>query len=153
MSKKDIDKLLLEIAKPITNLFEFELVDAEFVKEANNWYVRIYIDKTEGITIDDCEKVSKAISKELDNKDPIPHQYILEVSSPGLDRPLKKDSDFIKYKGREVEVKLFKPQMGKKIYEGELLGLIENKIVINSDGNRLEFLKNDVSIIRLAVKF
>ena len=90
------------------------LVDVEFLKEGANWYLRVYIDKPGGIAIDDCQAVSEQLSDKLDEVDPIKQSYILEVSSPGLERPLKKDSDFERFKGEQVEVKLFQPIERKK---------------------------------------
>ena len=132
----------------------FELVDVEYVKEGPNWYLRIYIDKPGGITIDDCKIVSEEVSDLLDKEDPIPQRYFLEVSSPGLERPLKKDSDFEKFKGELVEVRLFKAINGKKIYIGELIGLIDNKIVITLDSEEtIEFEKEKVSLVRRSIIF
>lgn len=153
LSKGNIADQVSELAKPIVESLNYELVDVEFVKEASNWYLRLYIDKEGGITIDDCEAASKLVGKMLDEKDPIEQSYFLEVSSPGLDRPLKKESDFIKYKGKDVEVRLYKPLEGKKVFEGELVGLVENKIVIMTDGSKMEFPQNEVSVVKLAVKF
>ncbi|NLJ87182.1 MAG: ribosome maturation factor RimP [Epulopiscium sp.] len=132
----------------------FELVDVEYVKEGTNWYLRVFIDKKGGITIDDCELVSKSLEKTLDKEDPIKNSYILEVSSPGLDRPLKKDSDFERYKGRIVDIKLYKAFNKKKEYSGELIGLKDNIVyIIDEDGNELSFNRNDIAIIRLAILF
>ena len=129
-------------------------MDVEYVKEGPNWYLRIYIDKPGGITIDDCKIVSEEVSDLLDKEDPIPQRYFLEVSSPGLERPLKKDSDFEKFKGELVEVRLFKAINGKKIYIGELIGLIDNKIVITLDsGETIEFEKEKVSLVRRSIIF
>ncbi|MHB8065446.1 MAG: ribosome maturation factor RimP, partial [Ruminiclostridium sp.] len=106
-----------------------------------------------GISIDDCQAVSEKISEILDEKDPIEQFYYLEVSSPGLERPLKTERDFIKYKGELVEVKVFQPINGKKIFEGELIGLIEDMIVINQGGNNIEFEKDKVTRVKRAIKF
>ncbi len=151
--KINIQQVITELAKPIVEDLNYELVDVEFVKEGANWYLRIYIDKSGGIGIDDCQSVSERISDILDEKDPIEQSYYLEVSSPGLERPLKTERDFIKYKGELVEIKVFQPIDGKKIFEGELVGLIDGNIVINQDGKTLEFEKNKVAIVKRAVKF
>jgi Uncharacterized protein conserved in bacteria len=154
MSKKRIDELVTEMALPIVDKHGYELVDVEFVKEGSSWYLRIYIDKPEGIGLDDCQAVSEDISAELDRVDPIEQAYFLEVSSPGLDRPLKKEREFIKYKGEEVEVKTYKAVDGTKVFEGELVGLIDNNIVINDkNGNRLEFEKDKVASVKRVIKF
>ncbi|HOM01221.1 MAG TPA: ribosome maturation factor RimP [Acetivibrio sp.] len=154
MSRKGIEELVTEIANPIVNRHSFELVDVEFIKEGSSWYLRIYIDKPGGITIDDCQIVSEEISDILDKEDPIPQSYFLEVSSPGLDRPLKKESDFEKFKGELVEVKVFKPIEGKKIFEGELVGYKDNKIVIKkNDNENMEFERDKVAMVRRVIKF
>jgi len=151
--KKNVQQEIMELAAPVVEALNFELVDVEFVKEGANWYLRIYIDKPGGISIDDCQAVSEQMSDILDEKDPIEQSYYLEVSSPGLDRPLKTERDFTKYKGELVEVKVYQPIDGKKIFEGELVGLIDNKIVINDAGNNIEFEKDKVAIIKRAIKF
>lgn len=153
MAKKKIEEIVAEFAGPIVTSHSFELVDVEFLKEGASWYLRIYIDKPGGITIDDCKVVSEDISDILDKKDPIEQSYFLEVSSPGLDRPLKKDSDFERFKGELVEVKVFKPIDGRKVFEGELLGLLDNKIIIKIDGKDLEFERDQVAMVRRVIKF
>ncbi|MDF2523912.1 MAG: hypothetical protein K0R31_1553, partial [Clostridiales bacterium] len=99
MAKRKIEETIAELALPIAEKNSFELVDVEFIKEGTNWYLRIYIDKPNGITLEDCQTVSEEISKKIDEIDPINQSYFLEVSSPGLDRPLKKEKDYEKYKG------------------------------------------------------
>ncbi|NLD50116.1 MAG: ribosome maturation factor RimP [Clostridiaceae bacterium] len=154
MAKKTIEETVTDLVLPIVSKNSFELVDVEFLKEGTNWYLRIYIDKPGGITIDDCQLVSEETSDKLDEVDPIKQSYFLEVSSPGLDRPLKKESDFEKFKGELVEVKVFKPIEGKKIFEGELLGIIDNKIAIKiNQKESMEFEKEQVSLVRRAIKF
>ncbi|HEX9061972.1 MAG TPA: ribosome maturation factor RimP [Clostridia bacterium] len=136
------------------NVCWFFLVDVEFIKEGANWYLRIYIDKPNGITIDDCQIVSEELGEKLDKVDPIEQSYFLEVSSPGLERPLKKERDFEKYKGETVEVKLFEAIDGKKIFEGELLGLIDNNISIKPlKGEALSFERDKVALVRRVIKF
>jgi len=151
--KINIQQVITELAMPIVEGLNYELVDVEFIKESANWYLRVYIDKPGGISIDDCQAVSEKISEVLDEKDPIEQFYFLEVSSPGLERPLKTERDFIKYKGELVEVKLFQPIDGKKIFEGKLIGLINDMIVINQGGNNIEFEKDKVTKVKRAIKF
>lgn len=133
----------------------YELVDVEFVKEGPNWYLRIFIDKEGGVTIDDCEAVSKTLEKIFDEKDPIEQAYFLEISSPGIDRPLKKKEDFIKYNGEMVDVKLYKPYEGSKEYTGKLVGYDENDgtVTIEVDDKNIAFTKKEIAGIRLAVIF
>ena len=138
----------------ITDEHGFEMVDVEYVKEAGEYYLRVYIDKEEGISLNECELVSRELSPILDEKDPIKENYFLEVSSPGLDRALKKDRDFVRYQGRDVDLKLYKPLNGCKQFEGELVGLTEdNNIKIIANGKEMEFNRKDVAIVRLAIKF
>lgn len=153
MSNKNIKTIAEEITLPIIEQLGYELVDLEYKKEGPHWYLRIYIDKAGGISTDDCQKVSERISDVLDVKDPIPHSYFLEVSSIGLDRPLKRDEDFVRFKGHEVDVKLYKARSGKKDYTGELIGLIDNDILINVDGSIISFSRNQIAIVKLAIKF
>ncbi len=151
--KKNIQQTVTELVSPVVENLNYELVDVEYVKEGANWYLRVYIDKPGGISIDDCQAVSEQVSDLLDKNDPIDQSYYLEVSSPGLDRPLKTEKDFTKYKGELVEVKVFQPIDGKKIFEGELVGLKDNFIVINQDGHDVQFERDKVAIVKRVIKF
>lgn len=152
--RKSVESIIEEILQPIVDEKGFEIVDIEYVKEATEYYLRVYLDKEGGIALNDCEVVSRELSEILDAKDPIKENYYLEVSSPGLDRPLKKDKDFERYKGRDVEIKLYKPMNGSKQFEGELVGLTEdNDILVIIDENEVKFTKKEVALIRLAIKF
>lgn len=142
------------LVEPIVEANALELVDIEFVKEGVNWYLRVYIDKEGGVNIDDCELVSRALEAKLDEADPIEQAYILEVSSPGIDRPLKKEADFVKYQGEIIDVKLYKPQDGSKQYQGRLLGLENGKLSIEEEnGSVVTFEYKDTASVRLAVIF
>jgi ribosome maturation factor RimP len=152
VSKQKLEPIVQELAQPICDELNYELVDVEYKKEGSHWYLRIYIDKPGGISIDDCQAVSERISDILDKVDPIPHSYFLEVSSPGLDRILKKDSDFIKYKGSKVDISLYKPVHGKKKHTGELIGLINDELVIKNNGGTMAFKRADVGQVRLSVE-
>lgn len=138
---------------PVTESLGIELVDVEYIKEGSNWYVRVYIDKDGGVTVNDCEKVSNQLGAILDKEDPIPHRYYLEVSSPGLERPLKKDKDFERYKGDLIEVKLYKPLDNKYVFEGELLGLEDNKIILKVNNKVFKFDKQEVARAKRVFKF
>ena len=152
--KKSTESLIEELVLPITNEHNIEIVDVEYVKEAGEYYLRIFIDKDGGVSLNDCEVITRAINPILDEKDPIKENYFLEVSSPGLDRPLKKEKDFIRYAGRDVEVKLYKPINGLKHFEAQLVELVYNKIVkLIVDNEEMEFDKKDIALIRLAIKF
>ena len=151
--KKSIEELVESIALPIIQNEKFELIDIEYVLEGGHRYLRVFIDKENGINLNDCKIISEALTEKLDISDPIKENYFLEVSSPGLDRALKKEKDFIRYAGRDVELKLYKPVNNKKEFEGSLVGLNDGIISIKSNDEVIEFNKKDVSIIRLAVKF
>ena len=149
------EKRIEELIQPTVTEMGYELVDVEFVKEGPNWYLRIFIDKEGGVTIDDCEAVSKTLEKIFDEKDPIEQAYFLEISSPGIDRPLKKKEDFIKYNGEMVDVKLYKPYEGSKEYTGKLVGYDENDgtVTIEVDDKNIAFTKKEIAGIRLGVIF
>ena len=123
---------------PLLEKQEFELVDVEYVKEAGNWYLRAYIDKEGGITVDDCESVSRTLSDWLDEEDFIEDSYTLEVSSPGLGRPLKKEKDLKRSLGEEVEVRLYKPRDGQKEYTGILKAYDKDTVTIETEDSREE---------------
>lgn len=144
------EKLLL----PIMEQNQFELVDVEYVKEGSNWYLRAYIDKPGGITVDDCEIVSRALSDLLDKEDYIKEAYILEVSSPGLGRPLKKDKDFARSIGEEVEIRLYRAVNHRKELEGTLQAFDKETVTINTDEDEtLTINRADIALIRLALDF
>lgn len=133
---------------------EFELVDLEYVKEGSYFYLRVFIDREGGLDIEDITDVTREINLVLDEKDPIQEQYFLEVSSPGLDRALKKDRDFIRERGKEVELKLYRAKDGKKQYEGRLMGLDEEgRIVMECEGKKCSFDKQEVAVVKLKVNF
>lgn len=154
MAKRDEYEARCEaLVKPVTDSHEFELVDVEYVKEGSNWYLRVYIDKPGGITIDDCELVSRALSDIMDEKDFIEDAYILEVSSPGLTRPLKKDKDFKRSIGEKVEIKLYKPLNKRKDYCGILEAYDADTVTIDEDGDEVVINRSDIALIRLAFDF
>ena len=135
MSKREIyEQKTEELIMPLIEQHQFELVDVEYVKEGGNWYLRAYIDKPGGITVDDCELVSRALSDLLDEHDFIEDAYILEVSSPGLGRPLKKDKDFARSIGEEVDVKTFRAIQHQKDFTGILKAYDKEKIVLELEG-------------------
>lgn len=152
MNKRDIEVKTEQLVTPIVNENHFELVDVEYVKEGSNWYLRVYVDKENGIDIDDCVLVSRALEAKLDEEDFIADAYILEVSSPGLTRPLKKEKDFIRNMGKRVEVKLFKAQDGLKEFEAELTGFLDGVVVMKPDEaeGTLSVPLKEIAMIRLA---
>lgn len=143
-----------KLIKPILDANHFELYDVEYVKEGGNWYLRAYIDKESGITVDDCELVSRALSDLLDKEDFIPDAYILEVSSPGLGRQLKRDKHFEKSIGEEVEIKLYKPLNKRKEWIGILKAFDADQLTIElEDGTELQLKRADIAMVRLTFDF
>lgn len=154
MKKSEIVDRVEKMVTAITDEKGYETVDVEYVKEAGQFYLRVVVDKEGGISLNECEEVSRELSPKLDENDFIEENYYLEVSSPGIDRALKRDKEFVKYKGRDVEIKLYKAIDGVKQFEGELVGLDEeNNIVVIINNEEVKFNRKDVAIIRLAVKF
>ncbi len=180
MAKKKITDLIEEISADFLASNGLELYNTEFVKEGKDWFLRVYIDKlppeeaasaaadtagapeqeaeaagkTQYVSTDDCEKVSRFLSAELDRLDPIEQNYYLEVSSPGMDRALLREKDFIRFAGEQVDISLYKAVDGRKNYEGTLLGLKDGNIVIrDGSGAELAFPKEQVAKTKLAVIF
>ena len=153
MSRRETyEKRAEQLLAPIVQQFGFELVDTEYVKEAGNWYLRGYIDKPGGITVNDCEAVSRLFSDRLDETDFIEDSYIMEISSPGLDRPLKKEKDFARSMGRLVEIRTYKPIEKQKEFCGELSAYDETSVTIREDQQERTFDKKDIALIRLAIE-
>lgn len=154
MSKReDYENKTEALLQPIATAQGVEIYDVEYVKEGSDYYLRAYIDKTEGVSILDCENVSRALSDVLDQEDFIPDAYILEVSSPGLGRTLKKDRHLAHSIGQEVEIKLYKPLEGNKEFSGVLKSFDKEDIVITEDAGDRTFARNDIAVIRLALDF
>lgn len=143
-----------ELLEPIVTGHGFELVDVEYVKEAGTWYLRAYIDKPGGITVDDCEVVSRQFSDILDEKDYIEDAYIFEVSSPGLGRPLKKEKDFKRSMGEEVEIRTYRAIDRQKEFTGILKAYDNDTVTIAyEDDTEQVFNKSDIALIHLALDF
>lgn len=155
MSKKEVyEQKTEEILLPIVEGYGFELVDVEYVKEGGTWYLRTYIDKEGGISIDDCEKVSRRLSDILDEKDYIDDTYIMEVSSPGLGRPLKKEKDFKRSLGKEVDIRTYRMIDKQKEFTGILKDYDKDTVTIELENETLKtFEKGDIALIRLAFNF
>ena len=138
---------------PILERMQFELVDVEYVKEGGIFYLRAYIDKEGGITVNDCEAVAREMNVLLDEKDFIPDSYTFEVSSPGLGRPLKKEKDYVRNMGQEVEIRTYRAINRSKEFYGLLTAYDKDSVTIDSDGEELVFDKKDIALIRQAVHF
>lgn len=160
MAKKKITEIIEEISAEFLAQNGLELYNSEFVKEGRDWFLRVYIDKMQEaqeaqyVSTDDCEKVSRFLSAELDRIDPIEQNYYLEVSSPGMDRALLKDKDFVRFAGEIVDISLYKAVDGQKAYQGRLVGIEDGKIIITDEqDNRIEFPREQVAKTKLAVIF
>lgn len=153
MSKTRIVELVEEIITPCVQESGLELVDVEFVREGGSWYLRIYVDKPGGIDIEDCGRLSQKIDRLLDEKDLIPQSYHLEVSSPGIERPLKKISDYKRFTGELAVITTFVPFDGKKKITGRIMAARGDDIVIDSDGKELSIPFKQVASARLKVEF
>lgn len=154
MAKEVYEQKTEALLLPMMEEHHFELVDVEFVREAGTWYLRAYIDKPGGITIDDCELISRALSDRLDEEDFIKETYILEVSSPGLGRPLKKDKDFARSLGESVEVKLFRAVDKQKEFTGVLKAWDKETVTLEfEDEAEWTIERANIALIRLAFDF
>lgn len=155
MSRKETyEQRTEELLLPIIEEYKFELVDVEYVKEGANWYLRAYIDKEGGITVDDCEAVSRRMSDLLDEQDFIEESYIFEVSSPGLGRPLKKEKDYKRSVGKEVEIRTYRAIEKEKEFYGILTSYDETTVTIEMEEHKeMVFAKTDIALIRLAFDF
>ena len=151
MSK--ISERVFELAKPVVEEEGCSLWDVEYLREAGTWYLRVYIDKEGGVSIDDCERISRRLDPILDEADPVPESYVFEVGSAGADRELKRPSDFERFMGSEIEVKLYKPQDGSKSFVGELTGYENGEIAMDWRGKELRFAPSQVAQVRLYVSF
>ena len=151
MSK--ITDLTAQLARPVVEANGCSLWDVEYVKEAGSWYLRVYIDKETGVSIDDCEAVSRVLSDLLDEADPIPESYRFEVCSAGLERQLKRPSDFERYLGEPVLVKLYRPRDGQKEFPGRLVRYEDGAVTIEMRGREVTFDKAEVALVRLRVEF
>ena len=154
MSKRETYETRTEqLLVPIVEKYGVGIYDVEYVKEGSDWYLRAYIDKPEGVNINDCENVSRALSDVLDKEDYIEDAYILEVSSPGLGRTLKKDRHLEKSLGEEVEIRTYKPIDKQKEFSGILKAYDKDTVTIEEDSKERVFTRADIALIRLALDF
>lgn len=148
-----ITEQVWQFAEPLVQAQGCSLWDVEYVREGGEWFLRLYIDKDGGVDIDDCEAVSRAVDPVLDEKDPIPESYRFEVCSAGLERVLKRPSDFERFLGEPVLVKLYRPKNGQKEFPGVLKGYAGSAVTIDMNGTELTFEKPEVALVRLRVEF
>ena len=158
MKREEVEKFITELVKPILEDTGISLVDVEYVRE-KDWYLRIFIDKPEGVEIDDCQFVSEKLAEVLDEKDPIKDKYYLEVSSPGIDRPLKKDKDYTANYGKKVDIQFYSPFEGNKEVTGILLSHTETDIEIKriikgkEEKNPVKIERKLIAMIRPHIDF
>ena len=150
---KKVTELVAELAAPAVARQGCELWDVEYVREAGQWYLRLYLDKEGGVDILDCEAVSREVSDLLDEADPIEASYIFEVSSAGAERALKRPGDFQRFMGSPVLVKTYKSRDGRKEFAGTLTGYEDGAVLLDTDGGTLRFEKTEVALVRLRVVF
>ena len=141
------------LALPVVEEAGCPLWDVEYVKEAGTWFLRVYIDKEGGVSIDDCEAVSRPLSDRLDQADPIEGSYTFEVSSAGADRALKKPEHFAQFQGSEVEVKLYRPREGRKEFVGLLRNYEDGAVTLEIDGAQVLFTRQEIALVRLYPRF
>ncbi len=152
--KNEIINSVRTLVAPVVESEGMELVDIEFKKEGKTWYLRIFIDKPGGVTLLDCEKVSREVGVLLDIEDIIDRSYTLEVSSPGLDRPLKTKEDYLRFQGKLVKIKTFSSINGQKVFSGYLQGMRDDKVRIRTKSNQeIEIPYENISKSRLEVEF
>lgn len=153
MAKNTVAEKVTDAIRPTIEEANLELVDVEYVKEGGNWYLRVFIDKPGGVDLDDCQAVSGKIDTILDELDPVPQAYFLEVSSPGLERPLKKPEDFHRFNGHLVHITTFAPVDGSKSFTGKLLDYTDEGIHLDVKGKQVVLPLKQVAASRLAVEF
>lgn len=154
MSRSEsVKERVQNLAEAVATRHGYEVVDVEYTKERDRWFVRVFIDKPSGVTLNDCEQMSRDLSDELDKNDFIPHAYILEVSSPGLERPLKRPEDYRRFQGRLIEIKCFAPVNGSRKLRGRLTGSDQEGISIEVDGESVRVAWQNIARAHLAVEF
>lgn len=153
MAQSKVEELVMGLAQPLVAETNLELVDVEFVKEGREWYLRVFIDKPEGVDLEDCSLISQNLGAILDEKDPIPQGYYLEVSSPGIERPLKKPADFTRFAGEQVALHLYGPYEGKKDWIGTLKGLEDNHVVLAIEDEENAIPYDSIASAKLYVEF
>lgn len=153
MAKSRVVAAVEELITPLIEEMGIELVDTVYVKEGGRWYLRIFIDQPGGIGLEDCQRVSERIDPVLDEHDPIPNSYTLEVSSPGLERPLKKLADFQRFTGRTIRLSTFVPVEGRRKFKGLLVSAGDDAVTLEADGSHVVIPLEQVASARLVAEF
>lgn len=146
-----IESIITELATPLCAELNLKLWDVTYTKEGGDWFLRVFIDKEGGVSIDDCEKLTRLLDPKIDELDPIAHSYMFEVGSAGLERSLKRPENFLQFLGHKVELKLYKAQDGAKKFEGVLLSFADNRLSIQIEDTTKEFQYNDVASAKLRI--
>ncbi len=152
MVKSSVSQSIRELVLPIVENANLELVDIEYKKEGKDWFLRVFIDKQNGITVEDCKKISRQIEDIIEVEDLIPNRYYLEVSSPGLDRPLKKDRDFLRYLGKSIQVSLFSPIQEKRKYTGIIENFKESTLFLDVGEKTISIPMDNIASAKLEIK-
>lgn len=153
MGKGSVTESIEELVTPITEENRLELVDVEYKKEGKNWFLRIFIDKEGGVTVDDCTRVSREIEDLIDVEEVVPTSYVLEVSSPGLERPLKKEKDFLRFKGKRAHVTTYTPIHEQKNFKGTIRDFQEDILFLDIDSQSVEIPRNQIAKAKLEIEF
>ncbi len=148
-----VTEFVASFARPIVEAHGCELWDVEYVREGSEYFLRLYLDKEGGVDINDCEAISRAVDPILDEKDPIKESYHFEVCSAGLERALKRPSDFARFMGSAVTVKLYRPRNGLKEIPGILRGYEDGKVILEAGKETITFERSEVALVRLRVEF
>ena len=152
MGKGSVTESIEELVTPIINENRLELVDVEYKKEGKNWFLRIFIDKEGGVMVDDCTRVSRQIEDLIDVEEVVPSSYVLEVSSPGLDRPLKKEKDFLRFKGKRAHVTTYTPIHQQKNFKGTIHDFQKDVLFLDIDNQRVEIPRNQIAKAKLEIE-
>lgn len=153
MGKGSVTESIEELVTPITEENRLELVDVEYKKEGKDWFLRIFIDKEGGVTVDDCTRVSREIEDLIDVEEVVPTSYVLEVSSPGLERPLKKEKDFLRFKGKRAHVTTYTPIHEQKNFKGTIRDFQKDILFLDIDSQSVEIPKNQIAKAKLEIEF
>ena len=155
----NIVTMVTDLVQPVVQDLEYELVDIEYIKEGKNWFLRVYIDQPQGVSLEDCALVSEKVSERLDEitPDPFPHAYFLEVSSPGAERPIKTETDFQNAVGKFIHISLYEPIDDEKVFEGILKDITEDSLTltvrIKTRTKDMELNRSKIAKARLAIQF
>jgi ribosome maturation factor RimP len=148
-----LEDRIAALVEPMVEELNLELVDVQYRKEGPRWYLRLFIDKEGGVNVEDCKKVSERVGQALDEADPIPHSYYLEVSSPGVERPLKKKEDYIRFRGRTIKLRTYAPIDGRRNFHGLLQGLEGDRVILQVDKEQIAIPLEQVAKAHLVLEF